>query len=126
MDTNAATTSLNPWWRKVTALRKYLAQYDWVLFMDGDTLITNYTVPLQWFLPKPNDDIELIVTDHNIALNNGVFFMRNSPWSHKSVDVPAEFVVAVFRFCVFTSKILHQKNGSFWKNSDVFFHIPET
>lgn len=84
IDTNDAKSSLNPWWRKVTALQKYLPYYDWILFMDGDTLVTNYTIRLEWFLPSPDENIDLIVTDHNIALNNGVFFLRNSAWSRKS------------------------------------------
>ena len=89
MDTNDATTSLNPWWRKPTAIRKYLESglYDWILFMDADTVITNHTVKLEWFLPAaPNANTSLVLTDHNVALNNGVFFIRNGEWSLRFLD----------------------------------------
>lgn len=92
-DTNAATSSLNPWWRKVMATKKYLPFYDWVFWMDADTLVTNYTVRLEWFLPENDADTHLVVTDHNIALNDGAFFLRNSDWStrHGADTIDVQF-----------------------------------
>ncbi|CEO98545.1 hypothetical protein PBRA_006659 [Plasmodiophora brassicae] len=94
-DTNAATSSLNPWWRKVMATKKYLPFYDWVFWMDADTLVTNYTVRLEWFLPENDADTHLVVTDHNIALNDGAFFLRNSDWStrHGADTIDVQFEV---------------------------------
>ena len=60
---------------------RYLPYYDWLVWMDSDTVITNYTVKLEWFLQPDSaidTDTNLILTDHNIALNNGVVCRRYS------------------------------------------------
>jgi len=55
------------------------------VYMDSDTLITNYSVPFSWFIgDDPN--LNLIFTDHNVALNNGVFLIRNTKWSFDFLD----------------------------------------
>lgn len=69
-------------WRKLAALEKYLPYYDWVLWMDGDTMVANYSVELEWFLePSGDEEVDVVLTDHNIDINNGVMFLRNSEWS---------------------------------------------
>jgi hypothetical protein len=71
IDTNAhdGSRTPNPWWRKVEVLQKYLHAYDWIFLMDADTLFTNYSVKLEWFLPQDNN-VNLVMTDHNVGINN--------------------------------------------------------
>jgi len=68
--------------------------YDWILMLDADALITNPEITLPGLIEgqlsktsvPSKDDISLIVTRggtwrHVNALNNGVFFLKNTPWS---------------------------------------------
>lgn len=85
LETNSEMSKkINPWWFKVYALQKYLAFFDWVVWLDGDCLIANPDIKFEWFLDDPHAD--LVLTDHNFAVNNGVFALRNTAWSEEFLD----------------------------------------
>jgi hypothetical protein len=74
-------------WNKVALILRHLAQYDWVVWMDADVLITNFAVKLEKFTQNTTNDLLVsrspISTDGRIvpALNSGVLFVRNTPWA---------------------------------------------
>jgi len=90
-----------PSWLKVKAVERYLASgdYDWVFWIDGDTVIMNDNVRLESFLPEEEEgqDVDvgtrqtmekdraevpsLILTKDHRGINAGVWFMRRSEWS---------------------------------------------
>ena len=71
--------------------------YDWLLMLDADALITNSSITLESLVQMPSEykqeaplsateNIDLIITRggnwKNVhAINNGIFLLRNSPWS---------------------------------------------
>ena len=62
--------------------------YEWVFMMDADSLITTNSITLESLLEEfqPSPSTNLIVTRGGQwkkahALNNGIFFLKNTPWS---------------------------------------------
>lgn len=94
-------------WYKVRKILYLLEEYDWVMWMDADSLIMNYNIKIEDIIEKqvkrqdsvflspeigPNKEPlecklpELVSTDYIIAQDNyspcmGVFMIRNSEWS---------------------------------------------
>lgn len=56
---------------------------EWLVWVDGDTVIMNPNIPLDIFLPPAKDweHIHAVMTNDHRGLNNGVFFLRIHPWS---------------------------------------------
>lgn len=50
-------------------------------WFDIDTIILNPQIPLELFLPPPEEEIHLIGTHDSKGFNGGVFFMRVEQWS---------------------------------------------
>lgn len=79
-------------WGKFDAIEKILPYYDWIFWLDMDTVITNKSVTIESILKKFTDmiggeenfsKINLIVTRpvNDQMINAGVFLLRNSEWS---------------------------------------------
>jgi hypothetical protein len=66
-------------WYRIPALLSILAEYDWVFYLDLDTVILDHSIKLEEFL-KPGPDV-VMGMDRN-GMNDGAFFIRNSTWSH--------------------------------------------
>jgi len=112
LETNSAMAkNINPWWFKVYAIQKYLPYFDWVVWLDGDCLILNHDVKFEWFLDDPNAD--LVMTDHNFAVNNGVFALRNTVWS-------AAFLVKWLG----AGQMVHAGGARWWQDDQgAMFHL---
>lgn len=91
-------------WHKFTMLSTAIAsgQYDWVWWLDFDTLITNMTTPLASIIdtalataaktPQAQEKIDWLLTPDCHALNAGSFLVRAHPRSLDFVDlVRAEY-----------------------------------
>ena len=65
-------------WSKILAMRKYLPKYDFLLYMDVDTIISNFDVRLEDIVDYEYDQI--LAADKN-GLNCGVWMIRNTEWS---------------------------------------------
>jgi hypothetical protein len=99
-------------WSKVLALRHYLPQFDWVLFMDTDTLVMNPEIRVESLIDERYD---VIISEDWSGVNTGVFLMRNSTWSwwlldevwkqHQLVsgNYPFEYEQRAFHFLLQTS-----------------------
>ena len=70
-----------PAWSKFLNLRAHLSSFDYICFMDVDTLVTNLDARLGDLVP-PGSHGDFIVSEDWNGLNTGVFMLRNSPWSH--------------------------------------------
>jgi hypothetical protein len=79
------------WWR-VSAILARLPFYEWILYVDSDTVISNYTVSLAEFAEAiPHPETFLIVRVVRIKLisadlNNGVFLIRNTALAYKFLE----------------------------------------
>merc|ERR1712072_1653621 len=67
-------------WDKVMLLRRMLSRYEWVHWVDLDTLFMNMKRNPMDFL-DPAYDVH-VAKDAN-GLNTGSFYVRASPWSHE-------------------------------------------
>ena len=65
-------------WSKLLAMRKYLPKYDFLLYLDVDTIIVNFDVRLEDIVDYEYDQI--LAADKN-GLNCGVWMIRNTDWS---------------------------------------------
>ena len=70
-------------WSKLLAMRKYLPYYDFLFYVDVDTIITNVDVKLEDIVDYGYDQI--LAADRN-GLNCGVWLIRNTPWSMWFLD----------------------------------------
>tara|TARA_B110000977_G_scaffold171728_2_gene223587 strand:+ start:19170 stop:20567 length:1398 start_codon:yes stop_codon:yes gene_type:complete len=70
-------------WSKILEVRKHLPRYDWLVFIDVDTLIMNPSVTLEQIADDTVDQV--IAADHN-GVNSGVWLVRNTPWSFYFLD----------------------------------------
>ena len=66
-------------WSKIPLLQKYLPMYDYIMWIDGDVLVTNQDRKIEEFINLlPADKFLLIGRDFQ-GLNAGVFVIRNCP-----------------------------------------------
>jgi mannan polymerase II complex MNN10 subunit len=90
-------------WYKINKILKVLNEYDWIVWMDADSLITNYNIKIEdiinkqferqktVFLSPENLPIECslpelketnyIISQDNYSPCMGIFFIRNCEWS---------------------------------------------
>jgi len=79
----AADPSRPAAWSKILEVRKHLPRYDWLMFIDVDTLIMNPAVRLEDVADDSVDQV--LAADHN-GVNSGVWMVRNTPWSFTFLD----------------------------------------
>lgn len=65
-------------WSKLLAIASRLESYDWVFWVDIDTLFMNWNITLE---SLTDDRYDLIVTKDASNLNSGVMLFKSSPWS---------------------------------------------
>jgi hypothetical protein len=87
--------SRHPAWSKVLLLKKCLTEkledknkYDFVVWMDADTMIMNDEILLEDLIDKYMDDTKdfLVSRDNGYRINTGVWFIRNNEYSLKILD----------------------------------------
>lgn len=83
VSTQVADSSRPAAWSKILEVRKHLPNYDWLLFIDVDTLIMNPAVRLEDLADEKVDQV--IAADHN-GINSGVWLVKNSEWSMFFLD----------------------------------------
>lgn len=64
-------------WSKIPLLQKYLPMYDYVMWIDGDVLVTNQDRRIEEFIELLDEDKFLLVGRDFQGLNAGVFVIRN-------------------------------------------------
>jgi len=75
-------------WSKILIVKKYLPYYDYVVWMDADTLITNDNIKLEDYINDHLDVREFLFTrDVSNKINTGVFFVKYSHMSFKFLDL---------------------------------------
>ncbi|KND88288.1 Alpha-1,2-galactosyltransferase [Tolypocladium ophioglossoides CBS 100239] len=85
---------LDGYWTKPAYIQYVLLQelskpesqrLSWLFWFDADTVVLNYKMPLETFLPPDMDDdlsdVHISVTEDWNGLNNGVFAIRTAPYS---------------------------------------------
>lgn len=76
-------------WSKIPLIKKYLPNYDYLVWIDGDTMIFNQDKTLESFIDKymVNKNKEfLVATDAGNEMNLGVFFIKNTEYMLSLLD----------------------------------------
>jgi len=69
-------------WSKIHLIKKYLKDYDYLLWMDADVMVINSNVKIETFLM---DEFLLLGRDLN-TLNCGMMLLRNCPKTFEFLD----------------------------------------
>jgi mannan polymerase II complex MNN10 subunit len=89
-----APSPLGPTWWKLSLTHRLISSqsYDWIWFLDFDTLITNTTIPLITLISetlantaKP-DEIDWLKTHDCNGLNTGSYIVRSTPRALKFIE----------------------------------------
>lgn len=64
-------------WSKIPLLRKYLPDYDYIMWIDGDVLITNQYRRIEDFISLMQPGKFILIGQDFQGLNAGVFVIRN-------------------------------------------------
>lgn len=65
-------------WSKILLTQELLSKYKWIFFSDADSLIMNYSTPLESFI---DENYNLIICRDMHSINTGQYFIKNSAWS---------------------------------------------
>lgn len=66
-------------WSKIPLLQKYLPDYEYIMWIDGDVLITNQDRKIEDFIELLDPTKFLLIGRDFQGLNAGVFIIRNCP-----------------------------------------------
>ena len=64
-------------WAKIPLIQKYLPNYDYIMWIDGDVLITNQERKIEDFINIMKPHEFLLIGQDFQGLNSGVFIIRN-------------------------------------------------
>ena len=80
-------SSRAPAWSKILALKTVIKsrEYDWVMWLDGDVVITNFGTRIESLLPR-NPAIDFLITRDCNDINTGAFLLRASRSALASLD----------------------------------------
>lgn len=70
-------------WSKVKLLQKYLSEYDFLVWMDADVLVTNPEIRLEAFMAMIKPDAFMFIGHDFQNLNAGILIIRNCPIAHE-------------------------------------------
>ncbi|KAJ3043308.1 hypothetical protein HDV00_005311 [Rhizophlyctis rosea] len=80
-------------WDKIYLAQQILPLYDWLWILDADSYLTNANITLESVIARSqslhrgDEDMDVIISRDENALNCGSFFLRNSPWTRSMVDM---------------------------------------
>ena len=78
-----------PTWGRIFALQQHLPNYDWILYLDTDVIITNYSVELSQFLNTSKNIILSRMPNREGAethLSTSAMLIRNCEWTFNFLD----------------------------------------
>lgn len=86
---------MTPTWYKPHGIAKWLHRVDYLIYLDMDLVVKRTDVD---FVAKFTKEADLTVTDHNRALNNGAFVLKNSAWGRKFLSRWTTLSDSMFQF----------------------------
>jgi hypothetical protein len=76
-----------PAWSKIKLIQRYLQSYDYVVWVDGDTMIMNDQIKLEEIIKQHSNGMDIMVAQDWTMINTGVIFIKNTEWSRKFLDL---------------------------------------
>lgn len=96
-------------WSKIRLIQKYLGDYDYLMWIDADVLITNFDRKIEDFIELMNPDTFLLMCEDLNGLNAGVFIIKNIPRAHE-----------------FLKDVWSTNNDSpYWEQASIVHHLPK-
>lgn len=80
-DYNLVPPNLSVYYNKIVAMYRALKSdynFDWILYLDSDAIITNYDISIESIIQRHNDK-EIIMAQDDLGANNGVVLIKNTP-----------------------------------------------
>jgi Protein of unknown function, DUF273 len=71
---------------RVQIVQAYLADFDWVFWLDSDVWITNPDIRIENILPRRTATLDLAATNDPTGINAGSWMLRNSSWSRAFLE----------------------------------------
>jgi len=68
-------------WSKIKLIQKYISNYDYIVWMDGDTIIMNYDTNLEDFITQKMGGKDMMISQDSCNPCTGVWFIKSSEWS---------------------------------------------
>jgi|UniRef100_A0A6C0D1M5 hypothetical protein len=69
-------------WSKILLLIKYLQKYDYLVWIDADTMIMNSDITLESIINTYSNGKDFLAClDNGIVINTGVFFIKNTEYA---------------------------------------------
>lgn len=79
-----------PHWGRVLGIKEHLKRFDWLLYLDTDTLITNFSIRIENEISKKHNIIIGRMPDFNTGaathLSSSALLVRNNAWSFAFLD----------------------------------------
>ena len=91
-------------WSKIPLIQKYLPKYDFIMWIDGDVMITNQERKLEDFIHLLAENKFLLIGRDFQGLNAGVFIIRNC---HRAF----EFLERVWKRDDMSRKLFHEQTA---------------
>lgn len=76
-----------PAWSKINILRKHLRDYEYLVWMDGDTLLMNDKIKLEQLILEYSNGKDITVAQDWTMINTGVMLVKNTEWTMKFLDL---------------------------------------
>lgn len=80
-------------WSKINIIKKHLLDYDYIIWIDGDTFIMNDNIKLEEIISDytNNKDItvarDISVIENRVLINTGVMLIKNTEWVMKFLNL---------------------------------------
>lgn len=91
-------------WSKVPLIQKHLKDWDWIVWLDGDVLITNQDRKIEDLIKLVQPGKFFFIGRDFQGLNSGVFIIKNCPLAH-------EFLADVWAFPGFDRQLFHEQTA---------------
>jgi len=104
-------------WGKIIMIQKALETYDFVFYIDVDTVVMNHSIKVEQMLPRNKD---IAMTEDSSGVNSGAMVIRQSAWSKWFLeevwrqewlvhgDYPFHWDQRPFHYLLQTKKWVHQ------------------
>jgi hypothetical protein len=82
---NDLGTTRHPSWNRIKVVGRFVSQYDFVMMLDADAIIQNFSISLEEIINTHAEDYDILVCDdkpNGGLINCGVMIFRNTPSIH--------------------------------------------
>ena len=100
---HATTDERPPSWSKILAVKHYLKDHDWVMWLDADTIVTNPDIRLESLVPRSTNGPDFVITVDGGGYNAGIWLLRRSDWAYTFLDRwwdMKQYITVRFELCL--------------------------